>query len=90
MNGHFETSGIYPLSTEPAEGYNGDPLERSGKVVITHTNRKFVKLNESAQGYEFVESRTDATQFADYSEASLAATKMIETARNAIPAKQAA
>lgn len=90
MNGHFETNGIYPLSTEPAEGYSGDPLERSGKVVITHTNRKFVKLNESEQGYEFVESRTDATKFADYSEASLVAAKLLEKARTAAQVKKAA
>ena len=28
MNGRFETSGIFPLSVEPAEGYGSDPATR--------------------------------------------------------------
>ena len=79
MNGKFETSGIYPLSTEPAEGYGVDPATRNGEVVITHTNRKFVKLTDD--GHDFVEHRGDATRFPDHSAASLAAAKLIERVR---------
>jgi hypothetical protein len=76
MNGRFETSGIFPLSVEPAEGYGSDPLTRSGKIVITHTNRKFVKVVEG--GHTFVEDRKDASRFDNYSKASLAAADLIE------------
>lgn len=76
MNGKFETSGIFPLSVEPAEGYGVDPITRSGKVVITHTNRKFIKvLND---GHQFVSDRSKATLFDNYTLASLAAADLIE------------
>lgn len=76
MNGRFETSGIYPLSVEPAEGYGSDPATRSGQVVITHTNRKFIKVVEG--GHVFVEDRKDASRFDNYSRASLVAADLIE------------
>lgn len=76
MNGRFETSGIYPLSVEPAEGYGSDPATRSGQVVITHTNRKFIKIVEG--GHSFVEDRKDASRFDNYSRASLVAADLIE------------
>ena len=58
MNGRFETSGIFPLSVEPAEGYGSDPATRKGEVVITHTNRKFIKTVEG--GHVFVADRSEA------------------------------
>ena len=76
MNGRFETSGIYPLSVEPAEGYGSDPTTRTGQVVITHTNRKFIKVVEG--GHVFVTDRSDASRFDDYSRASLVAADLIE------------
>lgn len=79
MNAHFERNGIYPLSTRPAEGYGSDPATRSGKVVITHTNHKFIKVTDD--GYEFVADAKDATQFDDHAEASIKAGKLIEHAR---------
>lgn len=90
MNGHFETNGIYPLSTEPAEGYGTDPTTRSGKKILAHVNGKFVKLDDTEAGYTIVVNRAEATQFEDDTVASLAATKLIQTAREAHAAKQAA
>lgn len=78
MNAHFERNGIYPLSTRPLEGYGSDPLTRTGKVVITHTNHKFIKVTDD--GYVFVAEAKDATQFGDHSEASLAAANLIKQA----------
>ena len=76
MNGRFETSGIFPLSVEPAEGYGSDPATRKGQVVITHTNRKFIKVVEG--GHVFVAERSEASRFDDYSRASLVAADLIE------------
>lgn len=76
MNGRFETSGIFPLSVEPAEGYGSDPATRKGEVVITHTNRKFIKTVEG--GHTFVEDRKNASRFDNYSRASLVAAELIE------------
>ena len=76
MNGRFETSGIFPLSVEPAEGYGSDPATRKGEVVITHTNRKFIKIVEG--GHTSVEDRKDASRFDNYSRASLVAADLIE------------
>lgn len=90
MNGHFETNGIYPLSTQPAEGYGSDPLARGGKVIISHVNGKHLQLNDSEQGYTLVESREGATKFDDHSIASLEAAKLITKAREAHEAKKAA
>ena len=90
MNGHFEQSGIYPLSTQPAEGYGTDPLTREGKVIISHINGKHLQLNDSEQGYTLVESRESATKFDDHSIASLEAAKLIAKAREAHEAKKAA
>lgn len=78
MNAHFERNGIYPLSTRPLEGYSGGPETRSGKIVLTHTNHKFVKITDA--GHEFVVDANDATQFGSDAEASLAAAKLIEQA----------
>ncbi len=78
MRGTPDVGGIYPLSTIPVEGYNSPPEERTGKVVITHINGKFVKINEG--GHAFVEKAHDATQFNDHSEASLAAANLLEKA----------
>lgn len=80
MNGHFETNGIYPLSTAPLEGYNCSPEERTGKVVITHTNGKFIKVKAEG-GHEFVEKAINASQFNDHAEASLAAAKVLQYAK---------
>lgn len=80
MNGHFETNGIYPLSTIPVEGYNSDPSERTGKVVITHVNGKFIKVKEGG-GHEFVEKAVDSTQYNSHAEASIAAAKLLEHAK---------
>jgi hypothetical protein len=60
MNGHFETSGIYPLSTIPVEGYGSSPAERTGKIVITHVNGKFIKVKPEG-GHEFVEKAVEAS-----------------------------
>ena len=76
MRGTSDVGGIYPLSVEPAEGYGSDPATRSGQVVITHTNRKFIKIVES--GHVFVEDRKDASCFDNYSRASLVAADLIE------------
>jgi hypothetical protein len=78
MRGTPDVGGIFPLSTVPVEGYGSDPVERTGKVVITHVNGKFVKLNDG--GHAFVENAIDATQFNDHSEASLAAANLLEKA----------
>ena len=79
MNGHFETSGIYPLSTIPVEGYGASPEERTGKIVITHVNGKFIKSTDD--GHTFVEKATDADQFNDHAEASKAAAEFIAKAQ---------
>ena len=79
MNGHFETSGTYPLSTIPAEGYGSDPLTRSGKVVIKHVNGRHIKLD--GEDYSLVEDRNEATKFADHSAASLVAGRLVNKAR---------
>lgn len=79
MNPHFERNGIYPLSTRPVEGYGGDPATRSGKIVITHTNHKFIKVTDD--GYEFVTDAKDATQFDDHGAASIKAGKLIAEAQ---------
>ena len=76
MRGTPDVGGIFPLSVEPAEGYGSDPLTRSGEVVITHTNRKFIKLDK--HGHTFVAGRSDATRFDNYSRASLVAADLIE------------
>ena len=81
MNGHFETGGIYPLSTEPAEGYGSDPLTRTGKVILTNAlNGKFVVV--TADGYEHTIVRADATKFDNHAEASLKAAKLVAEARD--------
>lgn len=90
MNGHFETNGIYPLSTQPAEGYGSDPLVRGGKVIISHANGKHLQINDSEQGYTLVESREGATKFDDHSIANLEAGKLIAKARAAHEAQKAA
>lgn len=89
MNAHFERNGIYPLSTVPVEGYGSDPVERTGKVVITHTNGKFVQVNEDGTSV-LVEKAHEATQFNDHAEASIAAGKVLDKARADAEAKQAA
>lgn len=76
MNGHFETGGIYPLSTVPAEGYGSDPLSRSGKVILSHVNGKHVKFEND--GFSLIDDREDASKFADHSAASIAAANLIE------------
>jgi hypothetical protein len=84
MNAHFETSGTYPLSSEPAEGYGTDPLTRSGKIILTNAlNHKFVIV--TADGYEHTTVRAEATEFDDHSAASLKAAELVAAAR----AKQA-
>ena len=80
MNAHFERSGIYPLSTIPVEGYNSDPSERTGKIVITHVNGKFIKVKDDG-GHEFVKKAHEATQYNDHAEASLAAAKLLAHAQ---------
>jgi len=79
MNAHFERNGIYPLSTRPAEGYGSDPATRTGKIVITHTNHKFIKVTDD--GYEFVADAKDATQFDSHADASIKAGKLIAEAQ---------
>ena len=81
MNGHFETNGIYPLSTIPLEGYGSDPATRSGKVVITHLNRKFIKVLPEG-GHELVEKASDATSYDNHADASLAAVKVLQYAKD--------
>lgn len=76
MNGRFETSGIYPLSVEPAEGYGSDPTTRKGQVVIIHTNRKFIKIVEG--GHVLVADRSEASRFDNFSRASLVAAELIK------------
>lgn len=90
MNGHFETNGIYPLSTQPAEGYGSDPTTRKGKVILGHVNGKFVKLDDTEAGHTIVVNRAEATQFEDDTVASLEAAKLLTKAREAHAAKQAA
>lgn len=77
MNGRFETSGIYPLSTIPLEGYGSEPGSRSGKIVLTHTNHKFVKVKDDGT-HKFVEKAIDATQYDSHTEAALAAAKLLK------------
>ena len=79
MRGTSDVGGIYPLSTEPAEGYGTDPASRKGRVVITHTNGKFIRLTDN--GHAFVEHRADASQFDDHAVASLAAGKLLDAER---------
>lgn len=82
MNGHFQTDGIYPFSTEPAEGYGSDPLSRKGGTVITHIpSRQFVSIIPG--GLKLVKDRGNATQFKDYSEASIKAGQLVEAERAA-------
>lgn len=76
MRGTPDVGGIFPLSVEPAEGYGVDPLTRSGKTVITHTNRKFIQVLDN--GHRFVSDRSKATLFDNYTLASLAAADLIE------------
>lgn len=79
MRGTPDVGGIYPLSTVPVEGYGVSPEERTGKIVITHVNGKFIKGTED--GHEFVEKAHEATQYNDHAEASLAAAKLIAKAQ---------
>jgi predicted DNA-binding WGR domain protein len=76
MRGTPDVGGIFPLSVEPAEGYGVDPLTRSGKTVITHTNRKFIQVLDD--GHRFVSDRKEATHFDNYAQASLTAANLIE------------
>ena len=86
MNGHFETNGIYPLSTQPKEGYGSDPETRKGKKILAHINGKFVKQTETEQGFELVADRAEATEFDDDIVASLEASKLLTKAREAAAA----
>lgn len=79
MNAHFERNGTYPLSSVPAEGYGSDPLTRSGKVILSHINGRYIKLD--GDGYMLVEERGEATKFDDHSSASLAAGRLVDRAR---------
>ena len=79
MRGTPDVGGIYPLSTQPVEGYGSDPATRTGKIVIAHINGKFVKTTED--GYELVEEAHQGDQFNDHAEASFAAAKLIEKAQ---------
>ena len=79
MRGTPDVGGIYPLSTIPVEGYGASPEERTGKIVITHVNGKFIKGTED--GHEFVENAYDADQYADHAEASKAAAEFIAKAQ---------
>ena len=80
MNGHFQQDTLYPLSTEPAEGYGADPLTRTGEAIIVHAAaRKFVSIIPG--GLQLVSDRKDATRFKDYSAASIKAGKLKEAAR---------
>jgi hypothetical protein len=80
MNAHFETNGIFPLSTVPLESYNSDPASRGGNVVIIHLNRKFIKVLPEG-GHELVEKASDATQFDNHTDASLAAAGVLDYAK---------
>ena len=90
MNGHFETSGIYPLSTQPAEGYGSDPTTRKGLKIIAHVNGKFVKLENTDTGFTLVSDRAEASTFEDDTVANLEAAKLLKIARDNHAAKQAA
>ena len=90
MNGHFETSGIYPLSVTPAEGYGSDPLTRSGKQVLAHVNGKHVRIDDAAAGTFTLVDREEATKFDDINIASAGAFDLITKARAAHAEKQAA
>ena len=79
MRGTPDVGGIYPLSTVCLEGWNSPPEERTGKIVITHVNGKFIKGTED--GHEFVEKAYDADQYADHAEASKAAAEFIAKAQ---------
>lgn len=79
MRGTPDVGGIYPLSTIPVEGYGAPPEERTGKIVITHVNGKFIKGTDD--GHEFVENAYDADQYADHAEASKAAAEFIAKAQ---------
>jgi hypothetical protein len=80
MRGTPDVGGIYPLSTIPVEGYSTSPAERTGKIVITHVNGKFIKVKPEG-GHEFVEKAIDASQFNDHAEASLAAAEVLKYAQ---------
>ena len=80
--GPIETNANYPLSSEPAEGYGGDPLTRTGKVILTNAlNGKHIRVTEG--GYEHVADRKDATQFNDHSEAAVKAGQLVTAAKAA-------
>ena len=68
-------------------GYSSDPTERTGKIVITHVNGKFIRGTED--GHEFVENAYDADQFNDHAEASKAAAEFIAKAQAKAQAKAA-
>lgn len=81
MNGKFEQSGTYPLSTVPYEGYGVSSEERSGKVVICHVDgKRFIQVVDAAPGFLFVTDRIKATQFDDHATASLKAAELIKAA----------
>jgi hypothetical protein len=84
MRGTPDVGGIYPLSTIPVEGYGASPEERTGKIVITHVNGKFIKSTDD--GHTFVEKAHEATQYNDHAEASLAAAKLIAKAQGKVQA----
>lgn len=88
MRGTPDVGGIFPLSTVPIEGYSSSPEERTGKIVITHVNGKFIKSTDD--GHTLVEKAHEATQFNDHAEASKAAAEFIAKARADAEAKQAA
>jgi len=83
--GPIESNANYPLSSEPAAGYGSDPATRNGEVILTNAlNGKYIKV--TADGYEHVTDRAEATRFADHSAAALKAGELVTAAK----AKQAA
>ena len=83
--GQIEINNTWPLSSEPAAGYGSDPATRNSEVILTNVlNGKHIKV--TADGYEHVTDRAEATRFADHSVAALKAGELVSAAK----AKQAA
>lgn len=81
MNGKFEQSGTYPLTSCPFEGWASETATRSGKVVIGHVDgKRFIQVVDAEPGFLFVTDRIKATQFDDHAAASLKAAELIKAA----------
>jgi len=79
MNAHFERSGTYPFTTQPAKGYDAkDPTPDA--VIINIKTGKFV-LVVNDHHFEYVDNREEASVFSNAVDAVRAAAKLTQQDR---------